>query len=104
MITHGYAGVSTVDQDLAIQHATLKAAGCRVIRAEHASGIRRDGCIELQALLDFVQPGDALVVTRIDRPRLGAAQASSSTRRGPSKIEIAASDERLRLRRVASPE
>ena len=42
-------------------------AGCRVIRAEKISGARRDGRTELQVLLDFVQPGDALVVTRIDR-------------------------------------
>ena len=31
------------------------------------SGSRRDGRTELQVLLDFVQPGDTLVVTRIDR-------------------------------------
>jgi len=43
------------------------AAGCKVIRAEKASGTRRDGRTELQVLLDFVQPGDTLVVTRIDR-------------------------------------
>ena len=36
-------------------------------RAETASGTRRDGRTELQALPDFVQPGDTLVVTRIDR-------------------------------------
>ena len=38
-----------------------------MIRAEKASGTRRDGRTELQVLLDFVQPGDTLVVTRIDR-------------------------------------
>jgi len=38
-----------------------------VVRAEKASGRRRDGRTKLQVLLDFVQPGDALVVTRIDR-------------------------------------
>ena len=67
MTAYGYARVSTFDQDLAIQRAALKAAGCRVIRAETASGSRRDGRTELQVLLDFVQPGDTLVVTRIDR-------------------------------------
>ena len=64
---YGYARVSTFDQDLGLQRAALKAAGCGVIRAETASGTRRDGRTELQALLDFVQPGDTLVVTRIDR-------------------------------------
>jgi DNA invertase Pin-like site-specific DNA recombinase len=67
MPLYGYARVSTIDQDLRLQRAALKAAGCDVIRAEKASGRRRDGRTELQVLLDFVQPGDALVVTRIDR-------------------------------------
>ena len=67
MSLYGYARVSTLDQDLSIQRTALKAAGCEVIRAEKASGARRDGRTELQVLLDFVQPGDTLVVTRIDR-------------------------------------
>src|ERR687894_934351 len=67
MPLYGYARVSTLDQDLGLQRAALKAAGCKVIRAETASGSRRDGRTELQVLLDFVQPGDTLVVTRIDR-------------------------------------
>ena len=67
MTAYGYARVSTLDQDLAVQRQALQAAGCAVIRAETASGSRRDGRTELQVLLDFVQPGDTLVVTRIDR-------------------------------------
>lgn len=67
MPLYGYARVSTTDQNLALQHAALRAAGCEVIRAETASGTRRDGRTELQTLLDFLRPGDALVVTRIDR-------------------------------------
>jgi DNA invertase Pin-like site-specific DNA recombinase len=65
MASYGYARVSTLDLDLTIQRAALKAAGCGVVRAEKASGSRRDGRTELQVLLDFVQPGDTLVVTRI---------------------------------------
>jgi DNA invertase Pin-like site-specific DNA recombinase len=64
---YGYARVSTFDQDLSIQRTALKAAGCEVIRAEKASGTRRDGRTELQVLLDFLRAGDTLVVTRIDR-------------------------------------
>ena len=45
----------------------MKSAGCEVIRAEKASGTRRDGRTELQVLLDFLRAGDTLVVTRIDR-------------------------------------
>jgi DNA invertase Pin-like site-specific DNA recombinase len=67
MPLYGYARVSTFDQDLGLQRAALKAAGCKVIRTETASGSRRDGRTELQVLLDFIQPGDTLVVTRIDR-------------------------------------
>jgi hypothetical protein len=34
----------------------LKAAGCEVIRAANAHGVRRDGRTELQVLLDFCAP------------------------------------------------
>jgi DNA invertase Pin-like site-specific DNA recombinase len=64
---YGYARVSTIDQDLSTQRSALKAAGCEIIRAEKASGTRRDGRTELQVLIDFLREGDTLVVTRIDR-------------------------------------
>src|SRR5687768_9389968 len=67
MAVYGYARVSTQDQDPTLQVEALKAAGCVVIRAETASGARRDGRTELQVLFDFLQPGDTLMVTRIDR-------------------------------------
>ena len=67
MAFYGYARVSTIEQDLTIQRAALKAAGCDVIRAEKASGSQRKDRTELQVLLDFLRPGDTLVVTRIDR-------------------------------------
>lgn len=67
MPRYGYARVSTIDQDLALQRAALKAAGCDVIRAEKASGARRDERTELRVLLDFLRQGDTLMVTRIDR-------------------------------------
>ncbi len=43
MTLYGYARVSTVGQDLAIQEAALRAAGCRVVRAEKRSGAAREG-------------------------------------------------------------
>jgi DNA invertase Pin-like site-specific DNA recombinase len=64
---YGYARVSTIDQDLTIQHDALKAAGCTTIRAEKMSGTSIKGRTELRVLLDFIRPGDTLVVTRIDR-------------------------------------
>ena len=67
MTLYGYARVSSIDQDLSIQQAALQAAGCGIVRAEKATGTRRDGRSELQVLLDFLRPGDTLMVTRIDR-------------------------------------
>jgi DNA invertase Pin-like site-specific DNA recombinase len=67
MALYGYARVSTNDQDLALQIQTLRAAGCGIIRAEKASGSSRDGRNELQLLLEFLRPGDALIVTLLDR-------------------------------------
>lgn len=63
----GYARVSTDDQDCAIQEATLKAAGCKVIRSEKRSGTTMKGRDELATVLSFLRSGDILVVTRIDR-------------------------------------
>ena len=63
----GYARVSTTDQSLDIQEAALRAAGCEVIRSEKRSGTSTTGRAELQTVLDFLRPGDALMVTRIDR-------------------------------------
>jgi DNA invertase Pin-like site-specific DNA recombinase len=63
----GYARVSTTDQNLEIQIAALKAAGCDVIRSEKRSGTSTKGRTELQTVLDFLRKGDVLIVTRIDR-------------------------------------
>jgi DNA invertase Pin-like site-specific DNA recombinase len=64
---YGYARVSTTDQDLSIQEAALKAAGCGIIRGEKVSGMSTEGREELRTLLAFIRAGDTLVVTRIDR-------------------------------------
>jgi DNA invertase Pin-like site-specific DNA recombinase len=63
----GYARVSTTDQNLDIQIAALKSAGCDVIRSEKRSGTSTKGRTELQTVLDFLRKGDCLMVTRIDR-------------------------------------
>jgi DNA invertase Pin-like site-specific DNA recombinase len=67
MALFGYARVSTSEQDLGIQETVLRAAGCQTIRSEKKSGSERGSRTELQVLLDFLQEGDTLVVTRIDR-------------------------------------
>ena len=63
----GYARVSTIDQDTALQVAALTAAGCGVIREEKASGTTTNGRAELATILAFLQKGDVLGVTRVDR-------------------------------------
>lgn len=67
MTIYGYARVSTAEQDLTVQQAALKAAGCETIRAEKVSGTTTKGRTELTILRDFMRKGDTLVVTRIDR-------------------------------------
>ncbi|WP_287101579.1 recombinase family protein, partial [Hydrotalea sp. AMD] len=67
MALYGYARVSSADQDYSVQENALRQAGCDVIRAEKASGTTRNGRTELDVLLAFLRPGDALVVTRVDR-------------------------------------
>jgi DNA invertase Pin-like site-specific DNA recombinase len=62
----GYARVSTVGQTLEAQLEQLTAAGCGPIFREKVSGAKVDRK-ELGRLLKRVKPGDAVVVTRIDR-------------------------------------
>jgi DNA invertase Pin-like site-specific DNA recombinase len=67
MTTIGYARVSTTDQNLDIQQAALRTAGCDMIRSEKRSGTTTAGRTELETVLDFLRKGDVLMVTRIDR-------------------------------------
>lgn len=63
----GYARVSSTDQDCTIQEAALRAASATIIRSEKRSGTALKGRAELETILDFLQAGDTLLVTRIDR-------------------------------------
>jgi DNA invertase Pin-like site-specific DNA recombinase len=67
MTCYGYARVSSTDQDYTLQEKALRAAGCEIVRAEKASGTSRTSRNELELLLEFLQAGDTLIVTRIDR-------------------------------------
>lgn len=61
----GYARVSTVQQDTALQLDALHAAGVWTIYTESMSGIGPRP--ELQRALAALQPGDVLVVWKLDR-------------------------------------
>ena len=67
MACYGYARVSSIDQDYALQEKALRAAGCEIVRAEKASGTSRNSRTELDLLLEFLHDGDTLMVTRVDR-------------------------------------
>src|SRR6201995_3215991 len=63
----GYARTSTTDQraGLTAQHRALLLAGCEKVFSEQISSVGdRD---KLQAMLEFVREGDAVVVTKPDR-------------------------------------
>lgn len=85
MAVYGYARVSSTDQDLGIQEAALRAAGCEIIRAEKRSGTTTEGRTELQTLVEFARKGDTIVVTRIDRLARSIADLSSIVRTLDSK-------------------
>jgi DNA invertase Pin-like site-specific DNA recombinase len=63
----GYARVSSIDQDLEIQIAKLKAEGCEIVRSEKISGGSREGRVELETVIQFLRPGDEMMVARLDR-------------------------------------
>jgi DNA invertase Pin-like site-specific DNA recombinase len=62
----GYARVSTVDQDPALQLDALASAGCAKVFEDRASGARADR-VGLRAALECVREGDVLIVWKLDR-------------------------------------
>ncbi|MCM3556699.1 recombinase family protein [Janibacter melonis] len=68
MTEWGYARVSTLDQDTALQFDALRRAGVddEYIVTDHASGSRTDRP-GLARLLERLEPGDVLTVWKLDR-------------------------------------
>lgn len=64
---YGYARVSTSKQELANQMNTLKENGAEEIYSEKYTGTKKNERQELSKLLECVQPGDEVLVTKIDR-------------------------------------
>jgi len=64
MTTVGYARVSSLGQDVAVQLAKLE--GCDKVFKEKRSGVDA-GRPELKACLEYLREGDTLLVTKLDR-------------------------------------
>jgi DNA invertase Pin-like site-specific DNA recombinase len=62
----GYARVSTSDQTLDLQKDALQKTGCDKIFTDTASGVKAER-MGLDEALNYVRPGDTLVVWRLDR-------------------------------------
>jgi DNA invertase Pin-like site-specific DNA recombinase len=62
----GYSRISTQDQDASLQNDDLKAAGCRRIFTDTASGSKASRP-QLDRMLDHLREGDTVVVWRLDR-------------------------------------
>ena len=90
----GYARLSTDDQDLSLQRASLRAAGCRRIYEEKVPVAQRDRP-ELIQLLDALRDKDVVVVTRLDRLARSTRDLLSVTR----QIEVTGAG----LRSLAEP-
>ena len=66
MTAYGYARVSTNGQNLSAQEAELIAAGAAKVFKEKVSGAKADRA-ELANVIRRLEPGDLLLVTRLDR-------------------------------------
>jgi DNA invertase Pin-like site-specific DNA recombinase len=62
----GYARVSTIEQNLHLQQDAFRAAGCTKVFEDTLSGTREDRP-GLEAALEYLRPGDTLVVWKLDR-------------------------------------
>jgi DNA invertase Pin-like site-specific DNA recombinase len=96
MTNIGYARASTADQDLDIQLAALKAAGCNPIRAEKRSGASMKDREELKTVLEFLREGDTLTVTRIDRLARSIGDLQDIVRKLRAKgVELKATEQKV---------
>jgi DNA invertase Pin-like site-specific DNA recombinase len=67
MAVFGYARVSTQEQNLGAQETELLAAGCAKVCREKVSGSAKAHRAELMKVVNRLEPGDVLMVTRLDR-------------------------------------
>jgi DNA invertase Pin-like site-specific DNA recombinase len=102
----GYARTSTVEQDagLEAQIRDLKAAGCKKVFQEKVSSIAKRA--QLDACLEFLRDGDALVVSKPDRLARNTAEllgiVDSLTARNVGVVILSMGGERLDTRNPTS--
>jgi len=65
-MNYGYARVSTDGQSVDAQVRQFTKAGCKKVFREVASGAKTDRA-QLRRLLDQLEAGDVVMVTRLDR-------------------------------------
>lgn len=75
---YGYARVSTLAQDLDVQVQVLQAEGCEVKYKEKFTGTKTDRP-EFNKVLNGLQEGDTLVVTKLDRFARSAIEGYSNS-------------------------
>ena len=56
----GYARVSSIDQDFAIQVDALKKAGCKKVFAEKKSGTSKNDLQAFHECMEYIREGDIL--------------------------------------------
>src|SRR5699024_1963370 len=66
VVKYGYSRISTIEQDLRSQMKMLEEENCDFIYTEKFTGTKMDRK-EFNKLLDVLEEGDTLVVTKLDR-------------------------------------
>lgn len=64
---YGYARVSSLAQNLTAQIRQLEEVGCDLVFKEKVSGRKKEDREQFNILLEKVQKGDTIVVTKLDR-------------------------------------
>jgi hypothetical protein len=88
-VIKGYARVSTDGQDLATQHELLKVAGAELVYSEKQSVVKTDRAA-LARCMRSLEPGDTVIVTKLDRLALNArlTQHSGDNRRSWGELPL----------------
>jgi DNA invertase Pin-like site-specific DNA recombinase len=83
-MVYGYARISTDGQSVAAQVAALRTAGAGKVFREVASGAKTDRA-QLRRLLDQLDDGDVVMVTRLDRLARSTRDLWTRLRRSPPR-------------------